>query len=313
MIDCLGLGKNVSFTLDLSRSNLLRVAVLGSAGQLGRDLVSQLQSDQFFAAVLPLTREHMDLQKKESILSAVRELKADVLINCAAYNLVDHAEANPEIAFAVNAVGVKELAVACKSANIKLVQISTDFVFGADETRHSPISETTLPGPVSAYGISKLAGEQFALAASFRNLVVRTCGLYGVWGSGGKGGNFVETMLRIAGQGKPLRVVDDQRCTPSYTADVAAAIIELVQKDATQIFHVTNSQSCTWYQLAAEIFKLANINADLTAITSEQFNAAAKRPAYSVLSCDRLVSIGVQRPRPWQDALKEYMTERSKK
>src|SRR5205807_4931258 len=121
-------------------------------------------------------------------------------------------------------------------------------VFGLDATRSTPYAETDLPGPVSAYGAGKLAGEYFALAADPGHLVIRTCGLYGVWGSGGKGGNFVETMLRVAGQGKPLRVVNDQRCTPSYTADVAEAAAGLIRAGASGLFHVTNTGSCSWYE-----------------------------------------------------------------
>jgi dTDP-4-dehydrorhamnose reductase len=161
--------------------------------------------------------------------------------------------------------------------------------------------------------LSKLAGEYLVRSIAPRHLVVRTCGLYGVWGSGGKSGNFVETMLRLAGQGKPLRVVNDQRCTPSYTRDVAGAISELIRNDAAGLAHVTNGSDCTWYELAAEIFRLFGVTADLTPITSEEFGAPARRPPYSVLSTESLPGFGVARPRPWQEALAAYLTERRSK
>ena len=167
-----------------------------------------------------------------------------------------------------------------------------------------------MPGPVSVYGQSKLAGEYFVRAADAGNLVVRTCGLYGVWGSGGKGGNFVETMLRVAGQGKPLRVVADQHCTPSYSADVAAAAAALIAAGAAGLFHVTSGGACSWHEFAAEVFRQAGVPADLTPITSAEFGAAARRPPYSVLANGRLAAAGVPHPRPWPQALAAYLRER---
>src|SRR5262249_7467563 len=158
-------------------------------------------------------RADLDLTRFADIPTAIAAVRPDVFVNCAAYNLVDKAEAEPEEAFAANAWGVRELARACTVAKIKLVHFSTDYVFGLDATRTIPLTEDDPPGPVSVYGLSKLAGEYLARAASPDALVIRTCGLYGLRGSGGKGGNFVETMLRVAEQGKPLRVVNDQRCT----------------------------------------------------------------------------------------------------
>src|SRR5262249_20762182 len=147
-----------------------------------------------------------------------------------------------------------------------------------------PWAEADAPGPVSIYGLSKLAGEYLVRAVCPRHLVLRTCGLYGVWGSGGKGGNFVETMLRLATQGKDLRVVADQECTPSYTRDVAAATVALLGKGATGLFHVTNAGSCSWHEFARTIFELAGLKPALTPIPSREYNAPARRPAYSVLS-----------------------------
>jgi dTDP-4-dehydrorhamnose reductase len=140
--------------------------------------------------------------------------------------------------------------------------------------------------------------------------VIRTCGLYGVWGLGGKGGNFVETMLRLASQGKPIRVVADQRCTPSYTVDVADAVVGLIRGGAEGVFHVTNAGSCTWYEFAAEVFRQAGLKPSLTPITTAEFAAPARRPGYSVLSNEKLDSQSIPALRPWTEALSAYLLER---
>lgn len=283
----------------------MKIAVLGAQGQLGRDLCPRMAGE-----VVPLTRAEIDLARPETIAPALESLRPAVLVNCAAYNFVDKAEAEPDAALAVNAWGVRALARACKAVGCKLVHFSTDYVFGLDVTRTTPLTEDDPPGPVSVYGLSKLAGEYLVRAADPGNLVIRTCGLYGVWGSGGKGGNFVETMLRLGGQGKPLRVVHDQRCTPSYTADVADATAALIRAGAAGLFHVTNGGSCSWYEFAAEIFRQAGVKANLTPITTTEFGAAADRPRYSVLSTAKLAAAGVPVPRLWPEALPAYLAER---
>jgi dTDP-4-dehydrorhamnose reductase len=283
----------------------VRIAVLGAAGQLGRDLGTKLPGE-----VVALTRADIDLTRPDVIPTAVAALRADVLVNCAAYNFVDRAEAEPDAAFAVNAWGVRALARACAAAGVKLVHFSTDYVFGLDATRVAPLREDDPPGPVNVYGLSKLAGEYLARAECPDALVIRTCGLYGLWGGGGKGGNFVETMLRLAGEGKPIRVVTDQRCTPSYTADVAEAAAALVRAGASGLYHVTNVGSCTWYEFADELFRLSGLKPDLTPVTSAELGRPARRPAYSVLSTAKLAYEGFPAPRLWRQALAAYLVER---
>ena len=283
----------------------MKIAVLGSQGQLGRDLCPRLQGE-----VIPLTRADIDLSQLDTIAATLERICPDLLVNCAAYNLVDKAETEPESAFAVNAWGVRGLAAACRKANCKLVHFSTDYVFGLDTSRTSPLGEDDPPGPVSIYGLSKLSGEYLVRALLPDHLIIRTCGLYGLWGSGGKGGNFVETMLRLATQGKPLRVVHDQKCTPTYTRDLAETAIALIATGASGLYHATNAGASTWYEFAAEIFRLSGIAADLTPITAAQFGAPAQRPGYSVLSNDHLVRAGVPAPRHWSEALKSYLGER---
>ena len=287
----------------------MKIAVLGAAGQLGRDLCPRLAT---LGEVIPLSRADLDLAQHDTIAPALYALRPDVFVNCAAYNFVDKAETELGAVSAVNAGGVADLARHCRDIGAKLVHFSTDYAFGRDQARITPYTETDEPGPVNYYAACKLDGETFVLNKP-NNLVIRTCGLYGVWGSGGKGGNFVETMLRLAGEGKPLRVVNDQRCTPSYAVDVADATVALIQRDATGLFHVVNSGDCTWYEFAAEIFRRSGLKPDLTPITSAEFGAAAKRPAYSVLSTAKLTALLGSPLRAWQDALAAYLAERRSK
>jgi dTDP-4-dehydrorhamnose reductase len=286
----------------------MRYAVIGAAGQLGRDLVPHLGSE-----VVPLDRIRADLTQPDMLRNALTDIRPDVVINCAAYNFVDRAENEPQAALAVNAWGVRALARFCRDLGCTLVHFSTDYVFGLDADRKRPFGTGDAPGPLSVYGISKLCGEYVVRAECPRHLVIRTCGLYGVWGSGGKGGNFVETMLRLASAGKTLRVVNDQHCTPSYTADVAAATIDLVHSGRHGLFHVTNSGATTWYELAKTALKLAGLTAEIVPIPTREYPTPARRPAYSVLSLDELASAGVATPRPWTEALAAYIEERKHK
>ena len=292
----------------------MRIAVLGAAGQLGRDLCPRLAE---LGAVVPLSRADINLDPghHDAISAAVAALKPDVFVNCAAYNFVDKAEseAERETAFRVNASAPRVLASACADVGAKFVHFSTDYVFGGDATRATPYAEDDVPDPISWYGNSKLGGEGRVEMFAADYLIVRTCGLYGVWGSGGKGGNFVETMLRLADSGKPPRVVNDQRCTPSYTVDVADATVRLIARGATGLFHVVNSGDCTWYEFAAEIFRQAGLKPDLTPIATAERNDPAKRPAYSVLSTAKLAAFLGSPLRPWPEALAAYLAERSAK
>ncbi len=285
-------------------------AVLGAAGQLGRDLVPLLAAGG--ADVRGLTRADVDLDRPETVAAYFSANRPAVFVNCAAYNFVDKAEADPAAAYRTNAWGVRALADACHAAGTLFVHFGTDYVFGL-ETRDEPWRETDAPGPVSEYGRSKLAGEYAARASGPDHLVVRTCGLYGVWGSGGKGTNFIETMLRLADQGKPLRVVADQHCTPTATADLAAAVVALIARGARGLFHVTNAGRTTWHDLAAEAFRLAGVAANLTPITSAEFGAPARRPSTSVLACGKLLAAGVTPPQDWRAALAGYLQARAAK
>ena len=279
----------------------MRIAVLGAAGQLGRDLCSRLPAE-----VVPLTRADADLSRPADLRRLLDAVRPVVVVNCAAYNFVDRAESEPEAAFAVNTWAVRELALVCRDQGSLLVHFSTDHVFSLDGSRRHPWREEDAPGPISVYGLSKLSGEYLVRGLCPRHLVIRTCGLYGQRGGGGKGGNFVLTMLRLAEQGKPLRVVADQVCTPTATADLADAVTSLITSGAAGLFHLTNAGACSWYEFARAIFQTAGVKADVTPITTAEFGAAARRPAYSVLDNNKAMS-----PlRPWQEALAIYLRQK---
>ena len=207
--------------------------------------------------------------------AVVERVRPDAVINCAAYNFVDRAEDEADAAFAVNVRGVRELAEVCRDLGCVLVHFSTDYVFGLDASRRTPYAAADAPGPLSLYGLSKLAGEYVVRALCPRHFVVRTCGLYGLSGTGGKGGNFVETMLRLAAQGKPLRVVADQVCTPTYTVDLAEAVVALLETEAYGLHHLTSGGQCSWYDFARTIFELEGVRVDLTAISSASTRRSA--------------------------------------
>lgn len=286
----------------------MRYLVIGANGQLGRDLCPRLPGK-----VIGVGREQADLTRSDRLQATVAQIQPQVIVNCAAYNFVDRAESEPDLAFAVNALGVQSLARLCGERQITLVHFSSDYVFGLDAGRSTPWNEDDPPGPVSVYGASKLAGEYFVRTYCPKHFVIRTCGLYGVWGSGGKGGNFVETMLKLAAQGKPLRIVDDQVCTPTYTRDLANAVVPLIDSGRFGLYHLTSAGSCTWFEFASAIFDLAALKVERSPVTSVEYGAAARRPAYSVLSNRRYESLGFAPMRPWREALATYLTERLKK
>jgi len=283
----------------------MKIAVLGSAGQLGRDLCGRLSGQ-----VTALTRSQADITQTETLGRTLEQIRPQMVVNCAAYNYVDRAENEPEAAFATNAWGVRQLALLCKRIDACLVHFSTDYVFGLDAARTLPYSETDSPGPVSAYGLSKLVGEYWVQSLCPKFFIIRTCGLYGVWGSGGKGSNFVETMLRLAGELKQLRVVLDQRCTPTFSRDLAEWTAAILQSQDYGIYHLTNGGSSTWYEFASAIFDLAGLKTNVTPISSLQFGAAASRPCYSVLDCTKFTRHTGINPRSWKDALSAYLDER---
>lgn len=282
----------------------MKVMLIGAGGQLGGDLQKALPA----AACVPLLHAEIEIADPASVRQAFEQHRPEVVINTAAFHRVDDCESQAERAFQVNALAVRGLAQACRQFDAALVHFSTDYVFAGEETE--PYVETDRPCPLSVYAASKLAGEYLVAATHPKHFVIRTCGLYGIGGSRSKGGNFVETMLRLAAQGKPVRVVSDQVVTPTYTADVARKVTQLIETEAYGLYHVTAQGSCSWFEFARTIFELANVRADLVPTTSEAFGAPARRPRYSVLRNQRLESLGLDDLPDWQDGLRRYLAER---
>ncbi len=282
----------------------MKVALVGADGQLGTALAA---SRPDAVTLVPLGHAEIEIRDRTSVESSLTNALVDVVINAAAYNFVDRAEDEPELAHAVNATGPENLARWCASHNAVLVHVSTDYVFSDAATR-TPHVETDAPAPASVYAQSKLAGEELVRAACPTHFIVRTCGLYGRAQSAGKG-NFVRTMLRMAAEGRPLKVVDDQHCTPSYAADVAVAIWRLLESRRFGLYHATNAGETTWHAFASEIFRTAGLNVPVAPIPSRDFPQKAKRPTYSVLDCQKLTAtIGAPMP-SWQDALGRYVPQ----
>jgi dTDP-4-dehydrorhamnose reductase len=288
---------------------MARIALIGSNGQLGSD-VARLWPDSPLGRrgdeLIGLVHADIEVTDEDAVRSVLGGLRPDVVINTAAFHRVDDCETQPELAYRVNALGVKHLAHACAQLGATLVHISTDYVFGGDQT--TPYQEDDAVSPISAYGISKAAGEFFLrYALPDRHILVRSSGLYGVAGASGKGGNFVETMLRLAREGRSIRVVDDQVLAPTFTVDLASALLEVISRDGRGTVHITSAGQCSWYEFATTIFELAGLRPDLSPTTSEAYDSPAKRPAFSVLENAHLLKLGVAQPRPWREALVEYL------
>lgn len=285
----------------------MRIALIGSSGQLGTDLQNMLPDD-----VVPLTHSDIELSNDASVDECLTRVSPDLVINTAAYNLVDRAEDEPAAAFEVNAFGPRRLAKFCGERQIPLVHFSSDYVFGLDADRSTPYPEDDAPGPQSVYAASKLQGEYFVRSFCERHFVIRTCGLYGIAATRGAGkGNFIETMIRLGRDRDRLTVVNDQRCTPTATLDLAEAVAELMRTEQYGLYHVTNSGSMTWFELAGEVFRREGIEVDLAPITSDEFGAAAPRPGYSVLDTGKVESVLGRKMPAWQDALDRYLTSRN--
>jgi len=284
----------------------MRIAVVGAAGQLGRELCRLLPP----ADTIPLTRSDADLHDTAAVCTRLAAVRPDVVVNCAADNRVDAAEADARDAVAVNALGVAALARHCRDHGALLVHVSTDYVFDGRATR--PYTEDDPVGPLGAYARTKLAGELFAQALAPRHAILRVAGLYAEGGSRGKGGNFVDKVLAQARVGKPLRIVADQITAPTWARDVAEAMVRLVPRLAagsapTGVYHVTNAGACSWYEFAQAALEVARVPAEITPIDTAELAAPAPRPAYSVLANARLSAIGEPPLRSWHDALAAYL------
>ena len=283
----------------------MKIVVTGGDGQLAGDLRRALSNHD----VISLGRERLDITNAEAIHRVMAEDRPDVVVNTAAFHRVDVCESEPEQSFLVNAAAPQRLARDCAVFGAKLVHFSTDYVFDGRTT--SPYTETDTVNPLSVYGASKAAGEMAVRCTDPRHLIIRTTGVFGVAGRTSRHGNFVETMLRLGAGDETVFVVADQRLTPTYGHDLAEAVRALIERDATGTVHVTGGGACSWYEFAAEIFRLAGAHVSLRPTSQDDRPMPARRPGYSVLAHDRLRALGLPDLRDWKEALADYMHART--
>jgi len=274
----------------------MKVLVLGSNGQLGSDLL-KINKD-----FIPFTRDEFDANK-----DSIEKLPKDVnyIINCISYHKTDEVEDNPDQAFKINSSFVYELAKFCKSNDITLFHISTDYVFNG--YKNSPYNEEDIPNPLNIYGLSKFSGEKVIQNYIEKYFIFRVSSLFGVAGASGKGGNFVETMIKLAKNNTPLKIIDNQYMTPTHTLDIAKAINFFIENqiDEYGIYHCVSDGSCSWYDFTKEIFNQIELDYKIDKTTYEEYKTKAKRPKYSVLD-NRKLSKYYKMPH-WKDTLKEYL------
>jgi dTDP-4-dehydrorhamnose reductase len=281
----------------------MKIAIIGSTGQLGTDLVKILQNEH---EVIGLTHKDIEVSDYKSCL-ILKELKPEVIINTAAFHKTDQCEEEPLKTFSVNAIGAKNVATISKEINAITVYISTDYVFDGSKTE--PYTEEDTPNPINTYGISKLAGE-FYTKQNPKHYIIRVASLFGIAGASGKGGNFVETMIKKALNKEVINVVDDMWMSPTYTKDAALIIKKILEANIPYgIYHATNKGYCTWFQFAQEIFKLTGLTPIIKPIKTDQLQMKAKRPRFSALESIKLPKYGIQ-TRRWEEALHEYLIEK---
>jgi dTDP-4-dehydrorhamnose reductase len=286
----------------------MKYAIFGSAGQVGQEFCKLLPAEQ----LILLTRTDADISDADSVQGCVKRLDCDVLVNAAAFHDVNGCEDSPEKAFKVNAIGAMNVAQAARKRGLTVVFFSSDYVFGQETHRSTPYLESDRPGPLNAYGVSKVAGEELVRTTTDEHLIVRTSSLFGVVTSR-KGWTFPEMILRRARAGEPMRVVNDQHMSPTYTLDLVRTVVDLVEANARGTVHVTNGGGCTWYDFAAETLKLAGLEYPIAPVDSSSFPAKARRPTYSQMASERIGPLGVAVPRDWRDAIAAYLTEKGER
>ncbi len=275
----------------------MKILITGSNGMLGHDLQEVLKDNH---ELILTTSKTLDITDKEQVLNLIRENKPDVVVNSAAYTDVDGCEDNQDIAYCVNGEGVRNLALACKEIDCPLVHVSTDYVFNGKNDR--PWVEDDEIDPINVYGKSKLKGEEAILEILDKYFIVRTAWLYGV-----NGRNFPRTMLELAKSHSEITVVYDEVGSPTYTLDLAYGISQLIETDHYGIYHLTNSESCSWCEFARYIFEVADVDVEVIPVTASEFARPAPRPSYSVLENKNWIDNGFKPLRSYKEAIKEYI------
>ena len=276
----------------------MRVLVTGAKGQLGRDLMNELKRQGLEGIGVDV--EEMDITDPEKCRSVIGQAGADAVIHCAAYTAVDAAEDQAELCRKINGEGTRNVAEACRDAGVKLMYISTDYVFDGQGTR--PWEPDDERAPLNVYGQTKYEGELAIEELLDRYYIIRIA-----WVFGAAGKNFIKTMLRLGREKGAVSVVNDQVGSPTYTYDLARLLVDMVQTEHYGRYHATNEGECSWYEFACEIFRQAGLEVQVTPVSSEAFAAKAKRPANSRMSKEKLTEKGFVRLPDWQDALKRFL------
>ena len=275
----------------------MKVLVTGTKGQLGYDVVNELEKRGHTAVAVDI--EEMDITDAVSVERVITEAEVEAVIHCAAYTAVDAAEDNVEICRRVNAEGTENIAKVCKKLDLKMIYISTDYVFdGEGERPWEPDDERH---PLNVYGQTKYEGELAVEKYLEKYFIVRIAWVFGV-----NGKNFIKTMLKLSETHEELNVVDDQVGSPTYTYDLAVLLVDMVESDKYGRYHATNEGLCTWYEFAKEIFRQAGVEVKVNPVTSDMFPAKAKRPKNSRMSKEKLDANEFHRLPTWQDALERY-------
>jgi dTDP-4-dehydrorhamnose reductase len=286
----------------------MKVAVIGANGQLGSDLVATFSKNG--DEICALTHSDIEVTDLDSVSRTLGDLRPQVVVNTAAMHHVENCEREPEKAFAINALGPRNLALVAQDLGAVLMHVSTDYVF--DGNKASPYVEEDPPRPLNAYGSTKLAGEHFVRCTTDKHFVIRTSALYGKRPCRGKGGlNFVELMLKLVRERREVRVVDSEVVTPTSTEELAKQMVVLSRTDCYGLHHATAEGSCSWYEFAREILAITDTCARLNVAAPNEFPAKVPRPKYSVLENRVLKSYGLNRFKPWQDELREYLGQRA--
>ena len=285
-----------------------RIAIFGSKGQLGVELAREFTERG--ADVVRFDRSSVDIADASQVERALSEADPAVVLNAAAYNQVDVAETEPQAAYTANAFAVRNLAMACRQTDARLVHFSTDYVFDGATSR--PYAEDDPPHPLGAYAVSKLAGELYAQAYLDQPLIIRTSGVFGPGGLRTARSNFIELMLRLAASKQPIRVVEDHVASPTYAPALAARTADLVERGLNGVFHIGGGTAISWFEYARMIFRVAGLQPELRATNEREYRTAARRPKYSALSNSKMERSGLAPMPPLEEAVRTYMAERQK-
>jgi dTDP-4-dehydrorhamnose reductase len=283
-----------------------RVAIFGSHGQLGVELTAEFHKRGH--EVIAFDRLRVDITDPAQVEQCLAHCDPAIVLNAAAYNQVDVAEKEPQAAYLVNGFAVRNLAIACRQVDARLIHFSTDYVFDGFAGR--ACTEEDAPHPLGAYAVSKLAGELYARAYLDHALIIRTSGVYGPGGLDTARGNFVEMMLRLAAKGQPIRVVEDHVASPTFAPALASRTADLVERGAEGILHIGGGTPISWFDWAVKIFEAAGLNPPLKPTNEREFRTAAHRPKYSALSNGKLHALGIAPMPSLDDAIRLYLEAR---